>query len=129
MKELQIKYKNEKSLAKKRLSCNAKEIRKTGGGSANLSAAEDFVFSQEHLGGIYNRFGEDCSDNEIETECSTKSQSLLDECSSLGPSSNSYPLKRRVTYNETDTQLLIECVERHESILNDKNTYLKHKVR
>lgn len=59
LKTLQDKYKNEKKLAKKRISEDRCEMLSTGGGSAKLQANDDsFMFTQEQIKGLQNQF--DC---------------------------------------------------------------------
>lgn len=59
LKSLQDKYKNEKKLAKQRLSQNKSEMRKTGGGTFEMDCTEDFGFSQEQISGLTNKFDSD----------------------------------------------------------------------
>jgi len=57
--EIQAKYRNMKTLMKKELSLNVKEIKKTGGGSADINISNDFGFSQEQITGLTNQFDSD----------------------------------------------------------------------
>lgn len=57
--EIQKKYKNMKCIAKKEMSENTKEMKKTGGGSASLSFSNAFDFSQKQIAGFENQFDSD----------------------------------------------------------------------
>lgn len=57
--EIQTKYRNMKCASKKDLSTSAKEIKKTGGGSAQISLSNNFNFSAAQIVGIPNRFDSD----------------------------------------------------------------------
>lgn len=56
---MQDKYKNEKKLAKQRLSVNKQQMKKTGGGSFAFDNTEDFGFSEKQIAGLANRFDSD----------------------------------------------------------------------
>lgn len=62
MKELQTKYKNGKIAAKRELSGNAREMRKTGGGTATIVSADNFGLSVTQVSVMPSRFDSDMPD-------------------------------------------------------------------
>jgi hypothetical protein len=60
--EIQTKMKNLKSNCKKTLINNAKEMTKTGGGSASIQTNNDFNFSKKQISGLSNAFDSDSVD-------------------------------------------------------------------
>jgi hypothetical protein len=67
LKNLQDKYKNEKKLAKQRISENREEMMKTGGGSAKISdEIGGFQFSEKQISGLGNKFDSDMADEDEE---------------------------------------------------------------
>lgn len=59
MSEIQTKLKNLKASAKTSLLNNAREMSKTGGGSASLVPNNEFNFSQKQISGLSNPFDSD----------------------------------------------------------------------
>jgi hypothetical protein len=65
LKNLQDKYKNEKKMAKQRISGNREEMMKTGGGLAKISDEIDgFQFSEKQISGLGNKFDSDVADED-----------------------------------------------------------------
>lgn len=59
MAEIQRKYTNMKYIMKKEMTENAKEVKKTGGGSAFVNLSNDFAFSPKQIIGVPNMFDSD----------------------------------------------------------------------
>jgi hypothetical protein len=62
--ELKTKYKNAKADAKKTLSKNAKEMKMTGGGTAELLTENPFNFSGQQIEGLKNPYDSDWQAND-----------------------------------------------------------------
>jgi Myb/SANT-like DNA-binding domain len=62
--ELHTKYKNLKAATKTSLSHNAKEMKMTGGGSADIKNESVFNFSETQISGLNNKFDDDVYEQE-----------------------------------------------------------------
>lgn len=75
IEQLKKKHKNLKTAAKRTLSNNAKEIKKTGGGQANLEVLdEDFGLSSEQIVGLDNQFDSDANNFPKDLENTSKDE-------------------------------------------------------
>jgi hypothetical protein len=68
LKALEVKYKNMKAAAKKNLAKNAMEMKKTGGGTAQIELGNSFNISETQIDGLQNKFDSDFVDDPTENE-------------------------------------------------------------